>query len=53
MRPPFINLWDIAGVLLVALPLVTLCWLVGFVQLIHVLLVTVLLIAAFWGIRKG
>jgi hypothetical protein len=36
VKPPFINLFDIAGVLLILLPLVTFCWLAGTVQFVHV-----------------
>lgn len=36
MKPPFINLFDIAGVLLILLPLVTFGWLVGTLQFVHV-----------------
>ena len=53
MRSPFINLFDVASVLLILLPLVTFCWLVGTVQFVHVVLVAVLLIAALVGIRRG
>jgi hypothetical protein len=53
VKPPFINLFDIAGVLLILLPLVTFCWLAGTVQFVHVVLVAVLLVAALVGVRRG
>lgn len=53
MRPPFVNLWDIAGVLVVALPFVMLGWLIGLLQFAHVVLVVALLVAAVYFIRRG
>lgn len=53
MKSPFINLFDVAGLLLVLLPLVTFCWLVGTVRFVHLVLVAVLLVAALVGIKRG
>jgi hypothetical protein len=53
LKSPFINLFDVAGVLLILLPLVTFCWLVGTVQIVHVVLVATLLLTALVGVRRG
>jgi hypothetical protein len=52
-KPPFVNMFDIAGVLVIITVLSTFCWLIGLLPLKAVGLLVVLTVGALIATKKG